>query len=87
MLIDIASALEYLHNGQPETVVHCDVKPGNILFDEDMVAHVADFGLAKILAQNKQETQTRTIGTLGYIAPGNSNIYLCLLLREKSDCG
>jgi LRR receptor-like serine/threonine-protein kinase FLS2 len=53
------------------------VKPGNILFDEDMVAHVADFGLAKILAENKQETQTRTMGTLGYVAPGNKNITYC----------
>ncbi|KAM5553920.1 receptor kinase-like protein Xa21 [Rosa sericea] len=69
MLIDIAFALEYLHHGQAEAVVHCDVKPGNILLDEDMVAHVADFGLAKILAKNKEETQTRTIGTLGYVAP------------------
>ncbi|XP_040374623.1 receptor kinase-like protein Xa21 [Rosa chinensis] len=69
MLIDIASALEYLHHGQAEAVVHCDVKPGNILLDEDMVAHVADFGLAKNLAKNKEETQTRTIGTLGYVAP------------------
>ncbi|PRQ37583.1 putative protein kinase RLK-Pelle-LRR-XII-1 family [Rosa chinensis] len=69
MLIDIASALEYLHHGQEETVVHCDVKPGNVLLDEDMVAHLADFGLAKILAKNKEETQTRTIGTLGYVAP------------------
>ncbi|PRQ37581.1 putative protein kinase RLK-Pelle-LRR-XII-1 family [Rosa chinensis] len=69
MLIDIASALEYLHHGQAEAVVHCDVKPGNILLDEDMVAHVADFDLAKFLAKNKEETQT-TIGTLGYVAPG-----------------
>ncbi|XP_024197402.1 probable LRR receptor-like serine/threonine-protein kinase At3g47570 [Rosa chinensis] len=69
MLIDIASALEYLHHGQAEAVVHCDVKPGNILLDEVMVAHVADFGLAKILAKYKEETQTRTIGTLGYVAP------------------
>ncbi|XP_024195836.1 receptor kinase-like protein Xa21 [Rosa chinensis] len=69
MLIDIASALEYLHHGHAETVVHCDVKPGNVLLDEDMVAHLADFGLAKILAKNKDATQTRTIGTVGYAAP------------------
>ncbi|KAK9931832.1 hypothetical protein M0R45_019092 [Rubus argutus] len=68
-LVDIASALEYLHHGQPEVVVHCDLKPSNILLNEDMVAHVADFGLGKILAENKEETQTRTLGTLGYIAP------------------
>ncbi|KAL6182623.1 hypothetical protein ACLB2K_044038 [Fragaria x ananassa] len=69
VLIDIGSALEYLHHGQSEVVVHCDLKPSNILLDEDMVAHVADFGLGKVLAENKEETQTRTLGTLGYIAP------------------
>ncbi|GMY35417.1 receptor kinase-like protein Xa21 [Fagus crenata] len=68
-MVDVASALEYLHNGQSESVVHCDLKPSNILLDEDMVAHVGDFGIAKILAENKDATQTRTLGTLGYIAP------------------
>ncbi|XP_070680926.1 probable LRR receptor-like serine/threonine-protein kinase At3g47570 [Malus domestica] len=69
VLVDVASALEYLHQGQLEPVVHCDLKPSNILLDEDMVAHVGDFGLAKILAGNKDATQTRTLGTLGYVAP------------------
>ncbi|PRQ37507.1 putative protein kinase RLK-Pelle-LRR-XII-1 family [Rosa chinensis] len=69
MLIDIALALDYLHHGQSEGVVHCDLKPSNILLDEDMVAHVGDFGLAKIIAINKDATQTRTLGTLGYVAP------------------
>ena len=35
-----------------------------------MVAHVGDFGIAKILVENKDATQTKTIGTIGYIAPG-----------------
>ncbi|PQM41684.1 LRR receptor-like serine/threonine-protein kinase FLS2 [Prunus yedoensis var. nudiflora] len=70
MLINIASALEYLHHGQSELVVHCDLKPSNILLDEDMVAHVGDFGLAK------DATQTRTLGTLGYIAPAAVNTKL-----------
>jgi LRR receptor-like serine/threonine-protein kinase FLS2 len=51
-------------------VVHCDLKPTNILLVEDMVAHVGDFGIAKILVENKDATQTKTLGTLGYIAPG-----------------
>jgi LRR receptor-like serine/threonine-protein kinase FLS2 len=70
IMIDIASVLDYLHYGQSEPVVHCDLKPTNILLDEDMVAHVADFGIAKILAENKDFIHTKTLGTLGYIAPG-----------------
>ncbi|XP_021808915.1 probable LRR receptor-like serine/threonine-protein kinase At3g47570 [Prunus avium] len=69
VLVDVALALEYLHHGQSELVVHCDLKPSNILLDDEMVAHVGDFGLAKILANIKDATQTRTLGTLGYISP------------------
>ncbi|XP_050272515.1 LRR receptor-like serine/threonine-protein kinase EFR isoform X2 [Quercus robur] len=69
IIVDVALALEYLHSGQSESVVHCDLKPSNILLDGDMVAHVSDFGIAKILALNRDATQTKTLGTLGYIAP------------------
>ncbi|XP_052181872.1 putative receptor-like protein kinase At3g47110 [Diospyros lotus] len=69
IMIDVALALEYLHHAQEEPVVHCDLKPSNVLLDEHMVAHVADFGIAKILAENKNTIQTKTLGTLGYIAP------------------
>ncbi|XP_059428125.1 probable LRR receptor-like serine/threonine-protein kinase At3g47570 isoform X2 [Corylus avellana] len=68
-MVDVASALYYLHYDQLESVVHCDLKPSNILLDEDMVAHVGDFGIAKILTESKDSTQTKTLGTLGYIAP------------------
>jgi LRR receptor-like serine/threonine-protein kinase FLS2 len=70
IMVDVASALEYLHHGLSESVVHCDLKPPNILLNEDMVAHVGDFGISKILVENKDATQTKTLGTLGYIAPG-----------------
>nr|XP_023902090.1 receptor kinase-like protein Xa21 [Quercus suber] len=69
IMVEVAFALEYLHNGQATSVVHCDLKPTNILLDEDMVAHVGDFGIAKILVENKDATQTKTLGTLGYVAP------------------
>ncbi|KAB1221209.1 hypothetical protein CJ030_MR2G020393 [Morella rubra] len=68
IMLDVASALDYLHCGISESIVHCDLKPANILLDEDMVAHVGDFGIAKILIQ-KDGTQTRTLGTFGYMAP------------------
>ncbi|KAJ7947116.1 Receptor-like protein kinase [Quillaja saponaria] len=69
IMIDVASALEYLHHGFPTPVVHCDLKRSNILLDEDMVAHVADFGIAKLLDKGQSTTHTNTLATLGYIAP------------------
>ena len=75
-MLDVALALEYLHQGQSEPVVHCDLKPSNVLLDDEMVAHVGDFGIAKIVAENKTTTQTKTLGTLGYIAPGKTFQFL-----------
>ncbi|CAI9787446.1 unnamed protein product [Fraxinus pennsylvanica] len=69
IMLDVAMAIEYLHHGYDDQVVHCDLKPANVLLDADMVAHVSDFGISKILAQDKSYTQTNTLGTIGYIAP------------------
>ncbi|XP_048322418.1 putative receptor-like protein kinase At3g47110 [Ziziphus jujuba] len=69
IMIDVASALEYLHHGYSQPVVHCDIKPSNILLDADMVAHVADFGISKMLGENALMTQTKTLATIGYMAP------------------
>ncbi|XVE81035.1 hypothetical protein DITRI_Ditri15bG0030600 [Diplodiscus trichospermus] len=69
IMIDVASALEYLHLGHPNPVIHCDLKPSNVLLDEDMVAHVGDFGLAKLLGEEDYVKQTMTLATIGYMAP------------------
>ncbi|XP_074282403.1 putative LRR receptor-like serine/threonine-protein kinase At3g47570, partial [Silene latifolia] len=70
--IDVAQALSYLHHECETPIVHCDLKPSNILLDNDMVAHVGDFGLARILTQPRHPNQSSTIGirgTIGYAAP------------------
>ncbi|XVF87311.1 hypothetical protein PTKIN_Ptkin18bG0109900 [Pterospermum kingtungense] len=69
IMIDVASALEYLHFGCSVPVIHCDLKPSNILLDEDMVAHVGDFGIAKLLKEDDSMRQTMTLATFGYMAP------------------
>ncbi|XP_074279790.1 receptor kinase-like protein Xa21 [Silene latifolia] len=70
--IDAAHALSYLHHECETPIVHCDLKPSNILLDDDMVAHVGDFGLARILTQPRHPNQSSTTGikgTIGYAAP------------------
>ncbi|KAM5587964.1 putative LRR receptor-like serine/threonine-protein kinase [Rosa sericea] len=69
IMIDVASALEYLHHGYGTPIVHCDLKPSNILLDKDMSAHVADFGIAKLLCGRGSMTRTITQATIGYMAP------------------
>ncbi|CAN6694895.1 unnamed protein product [Malus baccata var. baccata] len=66
---DVALALEYLHHGYSVPIVHCDVKPSNILLDDDMVAHVADFGIARLIGGGDSMTETMTLATVGYMAP------------------
>ncbi|XP_022717752.1 receptor kinase-like protein Xa21 [Durio zibethinus] len=93
IMVDVASALEYLHAGHPTPIIHCDLKPSNILLDEDMVAHVGDFGIAKLLGEGELMKQTMTLATIGYMAPANcisSIMELALncsseLLEERKD--
>ncbi|MBA0860524.1 hypothetical protein Goshw_018460 [Gossypium schwendimanii] len=82
ILIDVASALEYLHSGHPSTIIHCDLKPSNILLDDDMVAHVGDFGIAKLLGEENSMKQTMTLATIGYMAPEYG---LAGIISAKSD--
>lgn len=70
--IDVVAALDYLHNHCETPVVHCDVKPSNILLDEQLGADLGDFGLARMLIMDSTSTssQTKSAVLLGYVAPG-----------------
>ncbi|GAY46679.1 hypothetical protein CUMW_098930 [Citrus unshiu] len=72
--LDITSALDYLHNDCEVPVVHSDLKPGNILLDEEMTAKVGDFGLARFLLErvDNQSSISSThvfMGSIGYVPP------------------
>ncbi|KAK1351385.1 putative Serine-threonine protein kinase, plant-type [Heracleum sosnowskyi] len=72
--IDVASALNYLHHDCEVPIVHCDLKPDNILLDEEMTAKVGDFGLARLLQErmsNQVSISSTYIvkGSIGYIPP------------------
>ncbi|PHT82696.1 hypothetical protein T459_11139 [Capsicum annuum] len=69
IMLDVACALEYLHHGFLSAVIHCHLKPSNVLLDEDMVAHLSNFGISKLLGEDQGDLYTKTLATLGYIAP------------------
>ena len=68
--IGIARGLEYLHHCCNTRIVHFDIKPQNILLDQDFCPKIADFGLAKLcLAKESKLSMTGARGTIGFIAP------------------
>ncbi|XP_042497446.1 LEAF RUST 10 DISEASE-RESISTANCE LOCUS RECEPTOR-LIKE PROTEIN KINASE-like 2.1 isoform X2 [Macadamia integrifolia] len=68
--VGIAQGLEYLHRGCNTRIVHFDIKPHNILLDEDFCPKISDFGLAKLCpAKDSIISMADRRGTIGYIAP------------------
>ncbi|KAI3449908.1 hypothetical protein Pfo_006573 [Paulownia fortunei] len=67
--LGVARGLIYLHEECSTQIIHCDIKPQNILLDEYCNARISDFGLAKLLMMNQSKTLTNIRGTKGYVAP------------------
>ena len=68
--IGVGRGIEYLHQGCDMQILHFDIKPHNILLDEDFTPKVSDFGLAKLYSTDESMVSlTAARGTLGYIAP------------------
>ncbi|XP_023639072.1 probable LRR receptor-like serine/threonine-protein kinase At3g47570 [Capsella rubella] len=73
--IDVASVLDYLHVHCHEPIAHCDIKPSNILLDDDLTGHISDFGLARLFLKFDKDSFLNQLssagvrGTIGYAAP------------------
>ncbi|KAL6974300.1 non-specific serine,threonine protein kinase [Sarracenia purpurea var. burkii] len=80
--VDVAKALSYLHHDCRSRILHLDVKPENILLDENYRARVSDFGLSKLMGKDESRILTTICGTKGYLAP---EWLLELGISEKCD--
>ncbi|XP_019191188.1 PREDICTED: probable LRR receptor-like serine/threonine-protein kinase At3g47570 [Ipomoea nil] len=75
ILIDVACAVDYLHNDCEPAIIHCDLKPSNVLLDKNITAHVSDFGVARFEQQKIQNSSSDNHssigiqGTIGYAPP------------------
>ncbi|KAH7429623.1 hypothetical protein KP509_09G059200 [Ceratopteris richardii] len=67
--VGIARGLSYMHEECHGHIIHCDIKPQNILLDASFLPKITDFGLAKLLAKDETRILTRARGTPGYVAP------------------
>uniref|UniRef100_A0A0A9BMR2 Protein kinase domain-containing protein n=1 Tax=Arundo donax TaxID=35708 RepID=A0A0A9BMR2_ARUDO len=67
--LGVARGLSYLHQSCHECIIHCDIKPENILLDASFVPKVADFGMAAFVGRDFSRVLTTFRGTAGYLAP------------------
>ncbi|XP_050271318.1 G-type lectin S-receptor-like serine/threonine-protein kinase SD2-5 [Quercus robur] len=81
IIVEIARGLTYLHEGCRQKIVHLDIKPHNILLDENFNAKVSDFGLSKLVNHDQSQVVTTMRGTPGYMAPE----WLSSVITEKVD--
>ncbi|KAI8566953.1 hypothetical protein RHMOL_Rhmol02G0082900 [Rhododendron molle] len=64
-----ARGLAYLHSSCEQKIIHCDVKPENILLDDNLQVKISDFGISKLLSREQSGLFTTIRGTRGYLAP------------------
>ncbi|PHT83019.1 hypothetical protein T459_11462 [Capsicum annuum] len=86
-----ALVLEYIPYGSLEkcslAVIYCCLNPSNVLLYEDMGSHLSDFGMSKLLGEDQGDLYTKTLATLGYIAPGGIHKEMSNLIEsEVHDC-
>jgi serine/threonine protein kinase len=67
--VGAAKGIAYLHEECRDCIIHCDIKPENILLDADFMAKVSDFGLAKLIGRDFSRVLATMRGTWGYVAP------------------
>ncbi|KAM3197859.1 hypothetical protein ACQJBY_073127 [Aegilops geniculata] len=69
IVLGIARGLSYMHQSCREFIIHCDIKPENILLDASFFPKIADFGMAAFVGRNFSRVLTTFRGTVGYLAP------------------
>ncbi|XP_031738955.1 G-type lectin S-receptor-like serine/threonine-protein kinase At5g24080 isoform X2 [Cucumis sativus] len=67
--VGTAQGIAYFHEQCRNRIIHCDIKPENILLDENFCPKVSDFGLAKLMGREHSHVVTMVRGTRGYLAP------------------
>jgi len=68
--IGVAKGIEYLHQGCDQRILHFDIKPHNVLLDQNFNPKISDFGITKLCSNNQSAVSMTTVrGTVGYIAP------------------
>uniref|UniRef100_A0A803KVN7 non-specific serine/threonine protein kinase n=1 Tax=Chenopodium quinoa TaxID=63459 RepID=A0A803KVN7_CHEQI len=80
--LDVAHAIAYLHDECNPRVIHRDVKPSNILLDNNYNAYLSDFGLSRLLENSETHATTGVAGTFGYLAPEYA---MTCRVSEKAD--